>query len=298
MMGVVARLAPPADPGEAVDVRTGGEMVIRGGGDLVDVVRIVCVAAEGSRVEAGLFCRGIGETTSGAGGNAAFEVEATTELKKASNESSGSLIGSAGARGGDEGKEAMEEVCRLCIGGWTAERLGAEAIWRGGEARRIRDACVARSGAVGAGSAPKLSLKGSKGSNVFDVPLRAAGRAGASASAPISPPKSSSGGADGRAAADLLRRPNSPPRGLASSSSCFRRAGSVTRPISPLASASKSSERKAGGCCSLLLRGDGVCRASELPAVGDEAGRLRRLKKRPTAPCCGSGESTRPDSPC
>lgn len=40
MMGVVARLAPLADAGEAVDVRTGGEIVIRGGGDFVDVVRI------------------------------------------------------------------------------------------------------------------------------------------------------------------------------------------------------------------------------------------------------------------
>lgn len=66
--------------------------------------------------------------------------------------------------------------------------------------------------------------------------------------------------------------------------------------MGPVPKASRLRTWKSGCCCSLLLRAEPAFSPCE--PSGAEAGRLSRLRKRPMAPCCGSGDSVLPEPPC
>ena len=155
-----------------------------------------------------------------------------------------------------------------------------------------------------AGTAPKLSLSGSNGSNALEEPEpgRTGGRVGAADRAPIKPPKSSSGGAWGTCAAEAFdREPKSPERadgGRKSSSSWYPVANVRDAPRPPLANTSRSSGRIEPAAISALARGEVAL--SLLPSSSGllDGARFSRLKKRPIADgCTGSSANARPDPP-
>lgn len=233
-----------------------------------------------------------------------------TESKKASNESSpvSTAVELGADRPGavecDVGKDAMAEVARGGDVGAirTAGARGggdngaAGRLGRAVETGRDAGADLGLLSAGMAGTAPKLSFNGSKGSKDFEGLPGRAGRPGAAERAPIRPPKSSSGGATGTCAeAPFPREPNMPARegaGSKSSSSCALAAdGREDR----LPSASRSLDRIALSP-SALFRGED---ALSLPSSGLLDGAfLIRLKNRPIADGAGASSSVaRPDPP-
>ena len=155
-----------------------------------------------------------------------------------------------------------------------------------------------------AGTAPKLSLSGSNGSNAVEepAPCRTGGRLGAADRAPIKPPKSSSGGAWGTCAAEAFdREPKSPDRtggGRKSSSSWYPVADVRDAPRPPLANTSRSSGRIEPEAISALARGEVALSLLSSSSGLLDGARFSRLKKRPIADgCAGSSAEARPDPP-
>lgn len=140
-------------------------------------------------------------------------VDAATESKKASKSSIGDearAVSAAGAaRGGLPNEATWDAGCGRDAAG--ADRSGREEDATGGGGGRGKAGAATgrdETDGWGGGAAPKLSLKGSKGSKAFDDALTVAlAEAGATEKAPSRPPKSSSEGASGTRDVDTLREP-------------------------------------------------------------------------------------------
>lgn len=203
------------------------------------------------------------------------------------------------ARGGEIWDASRAEAG---LGGGDKGATGRPAAARAVEAALVGGADLGLFKAGIAGTAPKLSLNGSNGSNALDPePCRTGGRVGAADRAPIKPPKSSSGGAWGTCATEAFdREPKSPERaggGRKSSSSWYTDADVRDAPRPPLANTSRSSGRIEPAPISALARGEVALSLPSSSGLLDGA-RFSRLKKRPMADgCAGSSADARPDPP-